>query len=172
MRRLLLLRHAKSDRPPGVPDLDRPLDARGRSAALRMGAYLAAEGLRPDFALISPALRTRQTYDALALGPVPSRLVGTIYEAPAPALLDAIRAAPAEARSLILVGHNPGIEDCCGRLVADGPRAARDRLALGVPTAALAVIDCGGETWDSLFWGAGRLERFVRPRDLGAEPPD
>lgn len=167
--RLLLLRHAKADRPPGVSDLDRPLDARGRAAAPRMGAYLAAEGLRPDLALVSPSRRTRETWEAAAeaLGVVPTQIVPAIYEAPPEALLDAVRAAPAEAGTLILVGHNPGIEALADMLVASGPRAARSRLAGGFPTAALAVITFAGEDW-SAVGRTGRLERFVRPKDLDA----
>ncbi|WP_375465023.1 histidine phosphatase family protein [uncultured Methylobacterium sp.] len=174
MRRLLLLRHAKSDRPAGVPDLDRPLNPRGRTAAPRMGAYLADEGLRPDFALVSPSLRTRETWEAVraALGEIPSRIERTIYEAPAAALRDTIRAAPEAARTLLLIGHNPGIQDLAHALAARGSHAARDRLATQFPTAALAVIAFEVETWDAVGRGGGRLERFVRPKDLAAELAD
>lgn len=171
MRRLLLLRHAKSDRPAGVPDLDRPLDARGRAAAPRMGAYLASEGLHPDLALVSPARRTRETWEAVAaaLGAVPSEIVGAIYEAPPEALLAAIRARPDSAGTLILVGHNPGLEALADGLVASGPREARDRMAKGFPTGALAVIVFEAEGWHAVGRD-GRLERFIRPKDLAAEP--
>lgn len=173
MRRLLLLRHAKSGHPPGVADLDRPLDARGRAAAPRMGAYLAAEGLHPDRALVSPARRTRETWEAVApsLGDVPVEIVRTIYEAPPAALLDAIRAAPDTAGTLILVGHNPGLEAVTEMLAESGPREARNRLAHGFPTAALAVIAFDAESW-SAIGRDGRLERFVRPKDLAAERAD
>lgn len=174
MRRLLLLRHAKSDRPAGMPDLDRPLNPRGRAIAPRMGAYLADEDLRPDFALVSPALRARETWEAVRghLGEVPSRIVRTIYEAPIAALLDAVRAAPDEARTLLLIGHNPGIQDLAQALAAQGPRTERDRLATQFPTAALAVIAFEAGTWAAVGRGDGRLERFVRPKDLAAELAD
>lgn len=173
MRRLLLLRHAKSDRPAGIPDLDRPLDDRGREAAPRMGAYLASEGLHPDLALISPARRTRETWEAVAaaLGAVPSEIVPTIYEAPPEALLAAIRARPDAAGTLILVGHNPGLETLADSLVAGGPREARDRMAKGFPTASLAVIVFEAEDWRAVGRN-GRLERFIRPKDLVVEPAD
>ena len=173
MRRLLLLRHAKSGRPPGVSDIDRPLDARGREAAPRMGVYLAREGLHPDLALVSPARRTRETWEAAAaaLGAVPMQIVETIYEAPPAALLAAVRAAPDTAETLILVGHNPGTEALAETLAADGAPAARTRLAQGFPTAALAVI-----TFDVAHWSEidrnGRLERFVRPKDLAPDLTD
>lgn len=173
MRRLLLLRHAKSDRPAGVPDIDRPLDARGREAAPRMGAYLASEGLHPDLALVSPAKRTRETWEAVAasLGAVPAQIVETIYEAPPASLLEAVRAAPDSAETLILVGHNPGMEALADRLVGAGPRAARSRLAQGFPTAALAVIEFDADSWGAID-GDGRLERFVRPKDLSPDLTD
>lgn len=173
MRRLLLLRHAKSDRPPGVADLDRPLDARGREAAPRMGAYLASEGLQPDLALVSPSKRTRETWEAVAaaLDAVPLEIVETIYEAPPKALLDAVRAGPDTAGTLILVGHNPGMEALADRLVGAGPRAARNRLAQGFPTAALAVIEFDVARWSEID-GDGRLERFVRPKDLSPDLTD
>ena len=68
MRRLILLRHAKSDRPPGIVDLDRPLNDRGKRAAPQMGAYLAAEGLIPEAVVVSPAKRTRETWEAIQSG--------------------------------------------------------------------------------------------------------
>ena len=173
MRRLLLLRHAKSDRPPGVPDRDRPLDARGREAAPRMGAYLAREGLRPDLALVSPSRRTRETWEAVAtaLDAVPVRVVETIYEAPPESLLAAVRAGPDTAETLILVGHNPGTEALAEMLAAEGAPAARTRLAQGFPTAALAVIAFDVARWSDIGRN-GRLERFVRPKDLDPDLTD
>ena len=173
MRRLLLLRHAKSDRPPGVSDIDRPLDARGREAAPRMGAYLAREGLRPDLALVSPSRRTRETWEAVAtaLDAVPFEIVESIYEAPPASLLAAVRAGPDTAGTLILVGHNPGTEALAEMLVADGAPAARKRLAQGFPTAALAVIAFDVAHWSDIG-RSGRLERFVRPKDLSPDLTD
>ena len=173
MRRLLLLRHAKSDRPPGVSDIDRPLDARGREAAPRMGAYLAREGLRPDLALVSPSRRTRETWEAVAtaLDAVPVRIVETIYEAPPAALLEAVRESPDTADTLILVGHNPGTEALAEMLAAEGAPAAQKRLAQGFPTAALAVIAFDVAQWSEVGRN-GRLERFVRPKDLSPDLTD
>ncbi|KAB1074690.1 SixA phosphatase family protein [Methylobacterium planeticum] len=169
MRRLILLRHAKSDRPAGVADLERPLNPRGREAAPRMGAYLAAEGLVPDHVVVSPARRTRETWDLVegALGAIPHASVDAVYEAPASALHRVLRETPAEARSLLLVGHNPGLQDLALKLVRSGPREAMARLRTGFPTAALAVIDFEAAAWSEIGWGEGRLERFVTPKDLG-----
>ena len=171
MLRLLLLRHAKSDRPPGVADLDRPLNPRGRRTAPLMARYLVGENLRPDHVAVSPARRTRETWEPVhaALGGPDAVLVPEIYEAPESALLSVIRAVPATARSLLMVGHNPGFQDVALDLVGSGPRAARGRLATGFPTGALAVIDFEVAAWSEVGPGLGRLERFVAPRDLDAE---
>ncbi|KQO71764.1 phosphoglycerate mutase [Methylobacterium sp. Leaf102] len=171
MLRVLLLRHAKSDRPAGVIDLDRPLNPRGRRNAPLMAGYLVTENLRPDHVAVSPARRTRETWEPVqaALGAPDATIVPDIYEAPDSALLKVVRATPDSARCLLVVGHNPGLQDVALRLVGSGPAAARDRLAEGFPTGALAVLDFDVETWAKVRAGAGRLERFVAPRDLDAD---
>ena len=170
MRRLMLLRHAKSDWPDGVADIDRPLAPRGREAAPRMGAYLAAEGLLPDQVLVSPARRARETFDLVApsLGGATVREEPRIYEAPAARLLQVAREGEADARALLLVGHNPGFEDLARRLVGHGDRYAFARLSAKYPTAGLAVIDFAVKAWSEIGPGAGRLDRFVTPGTLGA----
>ncbi len=164
MRRLILLRHAKSDRPAGVRDLERPLNKRGRRAAPAVGARLAEEGLRPDLALVSPATRTRETWAAVkeALGNPPEETVPEIYEAAAEDILAAVRRAPEEAGTILVVGHNPGLGDLAAMLAGAGPKGLRALLATEFPTAAFAVIDFDG----AIAPGRGRLEHFVRPRDI------
>lgn len=171
MLRLMLLRHAKSDRPPGVSDLDRPLNPRGRRAAPLMGAYLAREGLHPDHVVVSPARRTRETWEPVrvALNASEATFVREIYEAPDSALLAVIRTTPPAAAYLLMIGHNPGLQDLALRLVGSGLPSMRGQLAAGFPTGGLAVIDFGGATWSDLRPGTGRLERFIVPRDLDAE---
>lgn len=173
MLRLMLLRHAKSDWPDGVADIDRPLARRGREAAPRMGAYMADEGLHPDLVLVSPARRARETWDlvAPALGEVETRSEPRIYEAPAERLLQVVREA-GRARGLMLVGHNPGFEDLARRLVGHGDRYAYARLAQKYPTAGLAVIDFPAQTWAEAAERGGRLDRFVTPAGLGGTDDD
>ncbi|KQP15726.1 histidine phosphatase family protein [Methylobacterium sp. Leaf93] len=168
MRRLMLLRHAKSDRSPGVRDIDRPLNPRGVKAAPQMGAYLAAQDLIPRKVVVSPSLRTRQTWEGMsaALGNPETEIVDAIYEAPDSALLEVIRATPADIRTLLMIGHNPGLQDLSLDLVGDGPREARARLSVEFPTAALAVIDIEGDAWTGFRHRAGRLDRFVTPKGL------
>lgn len=174
MRRLLLLRHAKSAYPQGVTDIDRPLGPRGRAAAPLMGDYIAREGLRPDHAMVSPARRTRETWEAIAplLEGTTQETVPSIYEAPAGRILDAIRSAPERVETLLVIGHNPGLGDAALRLVGEGPKDLRRDLREKFPTAALAVIEFESEGWEAVAEGAGRLLRYVRPRQLAAEMED
>jgi phosphohistidine phosphatase len=168
MRRLILLRHAKSDRPAGIADRERPLNARGRKAAPAVGAHLAQERLRPDLALVSAAARTRETWAAMAsaLGDPETRWQPEIYEAPAERILGVIRKAPDAAGTVIVVGHNPGLGDLAAALAGSGSQEARSRLGLEFPTAAYAVVDFDADRWADIAPGQGRLERFVRPRDI------
>lgn len=168
MRRLILLRHAKSDRPAGIADHERPLNDRGRRAAPAVGVHLAEAGLLPDLGLISTAQRTRETWEAMAdnLGNPETRWQREIYEASAHLVLTVIRDAPDSAGTVIVVGHNPGLGDLASELVGEGPRAVRNRLALEFPTAAYVVIDFDADRWSEIAPGQGRLDRFVRPRDI------
>lgn len=174
MRRLLLLRHAKSAYPAGVADIDRPLGERGRKAAPLMAAYIEREGLRPDHAMVSPARRTQETWEAVreALPDTPMETVPSIYEAAAGRILDAVRSAPPEAASLLVIGHNPGLGDLAQRLVGEGPKDLRDDLREKFPTAALAVLEFDADDWSGIAPGSGRLTRYVRPRQLAAEMDD
>jgi phosphohistidine phosphatase len=174
MRRLVLLRHGKSDWLGGVKDMDRPLAARGREAVPRVAAHLADEQLFPDLALVSPARRARETWELARprLGEVPERSEPRIYEAPPERLLAVIREVDAAVRMLLLVGHNPGFEDLAKLLVGHGDRYAFARLAKKYPTAGLAVIDFAIEDWAGVKPGAGRLDRFVTPKSLGQDEDD
>lgn len=169
MRRLMLLRHAKSDWPEGVCDRERPLAERGRLAARRMGAYLAAHGLLPDRVLVSPARRTRDTFDLVAAGLPALKAVASeprIYEASASRLLAVVREQPQEAHTLLLVGHNSGMEDLADMLIIHGAAPDAARMAEKFPTGALAVIDLPVDLWSEVGPDMGRLDRFVVPREL------
>lgn len=172
MRRLLLLRHTKSDWPAGIRDRDRPLAARGRRAAPLMGRVLVERGLIPDRVLVSTAKRTTETW-ALARaghGELPDGIgEPRIYEAPAFLLATVVRETPEEVATLLVVGHNPGMEDLAFELVGSGEAAARARLSRKYPTGGLAVIACAIDSWRDLARHCGRLEAFVVPRDLDDE---
>jgi len=172
MRTLFLLRHAKSSwDDPDLGDYDRPLAHRGRKAAAAMGVAMAERGWLPDLALVSPALRARDTWERLAAelpAPVETRFETAIYMASPDDLLGLLRAAPETARTVLLVGHNPGLEDCAGLLAGPGSDPeARSRLAEKFPTAALARFDIPpGPT--GLQPGGAALTDFLRPRDLAS----
>lgn len=172
MPELLLLRHAKSlwDRP-GVEDHKRDLAPRGLAAASRMGRLLREEGLIPDLALCSTALRARRTWDLAAAEfgrEVPTEHARTLYLASAEALLTVARqrGADAGAGRLLLVGHDPGLHELARRLAANGDVTARAALREKFPTAALARIALPGANWDEASRGKGTLLGFWRPRDL------
>ncbi|MGE4371759.1 MAG: histidine phosphatase family protein [Xanthobacter sp.] len=169
MRRLLLLRHAKSEWPNGIADPERPLAPRGRAAAPRMGAYLAREKLLADKALISPARRTRETWDLLSSHLTPLPLMATeprIYEAPVARLLTVLREQTSNVQTLMLVGHNPGLEELSLTLCASGATDTLERLGTKFPTGALAVIDLPVDDWQAVVPSIGRLDRFITPREL------
>lgn len=172
MRRLILLRHAKSDWPEGIADLERPLSARGRGAAPLMGRYLAREGLVPDRVLVSPARRTRETWDLVCaeVDGIPQPVSEPrIYEASAARLLGVLREQPDACHTLLLIGHNPGFEGLADTLVQHGSAAARGAMEEKFPTGAVAVIDLPVDKWAEIVPETGRLDRFVTPRMLAGE---
>ena len=173
MRRLMLLRHAKSDwTAPGARDHDRPLNPRGREAAAKMGAYMARHALAPDLVAASTATRVRETLEQVlpAFEAAPKVLYDKrLYEAGGDVLLAAIKETPQRVHSLLLVAHNPGMAELAALLMASGDVEARQRLIEKFPTGGLAVIDFALDDWSKLHPKAGRLDRFVIPRTLETE---
>lgn len=168
-KRLILFRHAKSSWKDDVDDHDRRLAGRGEKAAPAMGKWLAKAGLHPDLALVSTARRAQETWALAAaeLGrPVVKRNTRAIYEAPAASILDEIRRAPDKAKTLLVVGHNPGFEDLAKMLMADSGGEAGAKLGEKFPTAAIAVLDCPINTWSELQPATCRLDRFVTPKSV------
>jgi len=172
MRRLMLLRHAKSDwSSPGLPDRDRPLNERGAAAARLMGGYLARHRLVPDRILCSPAKRARETLAAMAPrwpGEVKTVFDDRLYAATPQTILSVIRDHGAAARNLMVIGHNPGLHQTAELLIAAGDVALRERLREKFPTAALAVIDFAVDAWSLIHDHSGRLDRYVTARSIAA----
>ena len=161
MKALYLLRHAKSSwDDPAVRDHDRPLAGRGRKAGAAMARFMAENGIAPRLVLCSTAKRTRQTLALLddAIEPDEVRYEDDLYGASATELLERLRAVPDSVESVLVIGHNPGIQSLALQL-AD----KRDDMAQKFPTGALAVLRFDG-SWSELE--AAELARFVRPRDL------
>ena len=172
MRQLLLLRHAKSSRGDRtLPDRDRPLSARGRHDAGVMREAMRRLGLTPDLVLVSPACRTLQTLDTLEPWDETPLIetVDALYLADIPQLLSALHGVAETVRSVLLIGHNPGMHDLALSLAGDLALVRSDdttrRLVAGYPTGALAEFSVAGPWWQ-LNQGGGRLARFLTPREL------
>jgi len=167
---LWLLRHAKSSWDhPGLDDRERPLARRGVRAAALMRAYLEAEEIHPELVLCSSALRTRETLTAVlpALGSdLVVRIEPSLYTFDGEQLLGVIRQVDAGVRSMLLVGHNPAMQELALALVSRGDRLAD--VAEKFPTGALVEIVLPESAWSDLAEGSGELTRFVTPRELDA----
>jgi phosphohistidine phosphatase len=164
-RRLYLLRHAKSSwKDQGLADHDRPLAGRGRRAAKTIRRHLKAHGIEPELVLCSTATRARQTLEGIepALGRGAVRVEPDLYGAGAAALLARVQDVPAGVRSVMIIGHNPGLQDLALLLARDGSMELEEKF----PTAALATLAFRGPGWDVLDRGTAKLIEFVRPRDL------
>jgi phosphohistidine phosphatase len=170
MRRLMLLRHAKTERPePGQRDRDRKLVKRGRSDAETIAGYMVHHDLIPDLALVSPARRTQETWELIANGfrKAPRHIEEErIYNANTDSLMTLIGGTRG-AHSLLIIGHNPGLYEVALLLVASGDIAMRERLAEKLPTSGLVIIDFAFDAWTKLHPHSGRLEHFITPRLLG-----
>lgn len=170
MPTLHLLRHAKSSWDDlRVRDHDRPLSDRGERAAAAMAAYMRQSGIAPDLVLCSSARRTVDTLARLRSGlpdPLTVETRRELYEVGAANLLEVLRRVPDTTGVVMLVGHNPGLEDLATALAGpDSDPGARKALARKFSTGALATLAFDG-AWASLAAGGARLTRFITPKDL------
>jgi phosphohistidine phosphatase len=174
MRRLMLLRHAKTENDaPSGRDQDRRLDDRGRKDAAQIGGWIGRHPPFADAVLVSPAIRAHQTWDIAwavmqDLAPRPHvELLPELYGAAPSQLLQTIRAASAtDSRRLMLVGHNPGMHELSLALMGSGEASARKALADNLPTSGLAVFDFAVDDWADVAFRRGRLVLFVSPKLL------
>jgi phosphohistidine phosphatase len=167
MKRLYLLRHAKSSwSDPALVDHDRPLAGRGRRAAKAIGRHMSARGIEPELVLCSTARRARETLDRIepALGKPDIRIEAELYAASADALLDRVRSVPDGVGSVLVIGHNPGLQELAVGLAS--PADAQRELEAKFPTAALVTLAVPRASWRALDWGTAKLVDFVRPREL------
>ena len=170
MKRLAILRHAKSSwADAGMDDFDRPLNDRGRKAAGRIGEELKARKLRFDLVLASSAARVRETIAGVGeeyeFGS-DVRFDDSLYGASAEMLFAVVRALPEKMISVLIVGHNPGLEQVVAELTLDDASGYRDRVEGKFPTAALAVIDLPVEQWEAVEVGVGTIVELIVPREL------
>ncbi|MDO9058223.1 MAG: histidine phosphatase family protein [Bradyrhizobium sp.] len=174
MRRLMLLRHAKTEHDaPSGRDQDRRLDDRGRTDAAEIGGWIGRHPPFPDSVLVSPAVRANQTWEIAReamkdLAPPPHvEFPPELYGADPTQLLEAIHAAAAaDPRALMLVGHNPGMHELALMLTGSGDAAGRKQLGDNLPTSGLAMFDFEVDDWGDVAFRRGRLVKFVSPRLL------
>ncbi len=174
MRRLMLLRHAKTEHDaPSGHDQDRRLDNRGRNDAAEIGGWIGRHPPFPDLVLVSHAIRAHQTWEIAweamkDLAPEPQvELTPELYGADPSELLHIVRTASgADPQRLLLVGHNPGMHELALALAGSGDAAGRKALADNLPTSGLAVLDFAIDDWADVAFRRGRLVLFVSPKLL------
>ena len=174
MRRLMLLRHAKTETDaPSGQDQDRRLDNRGRSDAAEIGSWIAMHPPFPDLVLVSPAVRAHQTWEIAweamkdRVRPPAVEFQPELYGAEPTQLLHTIRmAAAGDPKRLMLVGHNPGMHELALMLAGSGDKAATKALQDNLPTSGLAVLDFEIDDWTDVAFRRGRLVLFTSPKLL------
>lgn len=174
MKILGLFRHAKSDwQDPRARDFDRPLNARGRKGAEVMGRHVRDHGVKWDRMISSPAIRCAETIEIAceAAGrPVAVNWDRRIYLASSATLADLLRETEGDPKAVLMVGHNPGLEDLIFDLVPDdGSSPLRDVVETKFPTASYAVLELDIDSWADLKDNCGRLVHLTRPRDIDPE---
>lgn len=174
MRRLMLLRHAKTETDaPSGQDHDRRLDERGRSDAGEIGHFIARHPPFPGLVLVSSAVRAQQTWDLVWAAmqdraPAPEvETLDELYGAEPTQLLQIVRMASAsDPKRLMLVGHNPGMHELALMLAGHGEKAARKALEDNLPTSGLAILDFDIDDWTDVAFRRGKLVTFVSPKRL------
>jgi phosphohistidine phosphatase len=174
MRRLMLLRHAKTETDaPSGRDQDRRLDERGHRDSAEIGAFLARHPPFPDVVQVSPAVRAKQTWELVWEAmkervPAPRiEYVPELYGADPAQMLQSIRmASVTDPKRLMLVGHNPGMHELALMLTGSGDKAARDAVADNLPTSGLAVFEFPTNDWNEVSFRRGKLVQFVSPKLL------
>lgn len=171
MKRLTLLRHAKSGwDDPVARDFDRPLNARGRKGAWIMGDYAKRHAIPFDKIISSPAIRCVETMECFAEGfgeTLAPAWDKRIYLASAVTLMEVVQETPDSIETLIMCGHNPGMEDLVLMAVPDSrDDPLRDLVEEKYPTAAIATLEFPVDRWEDIAARTARFASFVRPRDL------
>lgn len=167
MRTLYLLRHAEAASSTGE-DIRRPLTQAGRIEAEAVGRWFSKHELKPVLVLHSPARRVRETLAALehSMPGLECKALEEIYNAPSLLLLETLRLALPEKKSLLLIGHNPGIQELAFALTGEAEPAVQQAMVRGFSPATLAVLDCPLDSWADLKPGLCRMTGFYSPGSL------
>jgi len=178
MRRLMLLRHAKTENDaPSGQDQDRRLDDRGRLDAAAIGGWIGRHPPLPDAVLVSTAVRTQQTWEIIreamrdaARDPAPepqAEFIAELHGADPGQLLQIIwMAEAADPRQLMVIGHNPGMHELALMLTGSGDAQAKKAIEDNLPTAGLAILDFAIDDWSEFAFRRGKLVRFTSPKLL------
>jgi len=170
MKTIYLLRHAKSSwKDPTLADFDRPLNKRGKRAAENMAVYLGGHNPRPDLVLCSAAKRTVSTLEKVQAqfgGGLPAVIDEDFYHADASVWVRRVRALDNDVDAVMLIGHNPGMEELAHFLAGGGDEEAYSRMVVKYPTGALAVFQADIASWQGIEREGAQLVAFVCPRDL------
>jgi phosphohistidine phosphatase len=171
MLRLFLMRHAKALTPHNVDDYERPLAPRGREAALMIAGHMLHEGYEPELLLVSSAKRTQETFSLVrssmpACKFIPKR---DLYGASLEDLVELIQAIESGVKSVLIIGHNPGLAELSEMLVDETKSnpAAMKHLSSNFPTASFSVFDFKVDHWSDVQLGQGNLRQFITPKLLG-----
>ena len=155
------MRHAKSSYSGDLSDFDRSLNERGNRSATALGNWLRSNDLLPDFALVSAAKRTVETFDKLKIN-CPLEKKRTLYLAPSEEIFHQLR--QVNANRLLLICHNPGISEFSQEILSQWPTHPKFE---SFPTCSTCVIDFDLTNWSSLKFESGKIKKFITPRDLG-----
>ena len=161
MKTLVLMRHAKSSYSGDLSDFDRSLNERGNRSATALGNWLRSNDLLPDFALVSAAKRTVETFDKLKIN-CPLKKKRILYLAPSEEIFHQLR--QVNANRLLLICHNPGISEFSQEILSQWPIHPQFE---SFPTCSTCVIDFDLSDWSSLKFESGKIKKFITPRDLG-----
>lgn len=170
MKQLAIFRHAKSDwGNPGQTDFERPLNKRGRKAAKKVGRALRSRGFAFDQIVSSPATRARETVERFGIGyeQIPEvRLEPRLYMCSTGTLMELINGLPDDARTVMIVGHNPGFHDIVLRMTKADGNGFREKVGANYPTGAFALIDFPVEHWADVEPASGEIRQVIFPREL------
>ncbi|WP_319381007.1 phosphohistidine phosphatase SixA [Thiomicrorhabdus sp.] len=164
LRELLLIRHAKSDwkQSQDLLDIERPLAEKGKKQAKKIGLWLKQQEIFPDLILVSPAIRAQQTLKRICSEcPTETRTVDELYNADLETLIKTLSTTPKKAERVMLIGHNPGLEELFQYLKSDRTPSEIQLF----PTASIAHFILPGD-WSHLEAGDGKLQQFVRPKEI------
>ena len=161
MKSLVLMRHAKSNWCGDLSDFDRPLNPRGVSSAIALGNWLRSNDLLPDFALVSAAKRTLETFEKLKIN-CPLEKKQKLYLASSEEIFHQIR--QITANCLLVICHNPGISEFSQKISSEWPNHSKFEA---FPSCSTCIIDFDVTDWSNLKFGTGKIKKFITPRDLG-----